>query len=59
MESVAEAAAERTRAEILREVYVEAVEERCAELGSPLSPAERAGYVERARELYPDDGRRS
>lgn len=59
MESVAEAATERTRAETLRAIYVEAVAERCAELGSPLTEIERAGYAARAEMIYPDEAGRS
>jgi hypothetical protein len=46
-----------TRAETLREVYVEALAERCAELGSPLTAEERVGYEAKALMLYPDGGR--
>jgi hypothetical protein len=45
------------RAEALREVYLAAVEERCRELGDPLTPAERRGYEARAETMYPDGGR--
>ncbi len=39
----------------LRSIYVAAVAERCAELGSPLSGVERLGYEARAAELFPEE----
>ncbi len=57
VESVAQA--EKTTAEVLRGVYLEAVAERARELGSPLTEIERRGYAERARKLYPDAEGRS
>ncbi len=49
------AAEERTTAQVLRGIYVEAVAARAAELGDPLSVVELLGFEAKAKALFPGE----